>query len=148
MLQIGVALSALGMMLAVLGLFPGITGVASGQGIGIVQFAAILSGFSLLDLGAFLYAKFSIFPGRSSNLAQQVGMRITMTGLVLAGMAGFADFLGFGSHLPQPSAPAFFGSVQAALVLLCLIGSSIGVLVYALAGTPPDAEDEDSIADS
>lgn len=140
--QIGIALSALGMMLAFMGLFPGITGVVSGQGIGIVQFAAILSGFSLLDLGALLYAKFTIFPGRASNLAQQVGLRLTLTGLVLAGMAGFADFLGFGSHGPQQASSTYFGGVQAMLVLICLIGSSFGVLIYALAGTPPeDSED-------
>lgn len=108
MSQIGIALSALGVVLAFMGLFPGITGIITGQGIGIFQFTAVLTGFGLLNLGALIYVKFTIYAAQASNLAQQVGIRLALTGLVLAGMAGFADVLGFGSHGITQASETFF----------------------------------------
>jgi hypothetical protein len=138
MAQIGIALGALGIVISFMGLFPGITGISTGSGIGSVQFAAILAGFALLALGGFIYAKFTLYPGRPSTFAQQIGIRLMLTGIVLAGMMGFADVLGFGSHPPGEESEPFFGTVQAALVLLCLVMSLTGILVYAVSGHPPD----------
>ncbi len=137
MSQIGIALGALGVVLAFMGLFPGITGIITGAGIGIFQFSAIIVGFGLLNLGALMYVKFTIYAAQSSNLAQQVGIRLSLTGLVLAGMAGFADVLGFGSHGINQNTDTFFGGVQALLVIACFLISAVGVLVYAVTGSPP-----------
>ncbi|KXK22823.1 MAG: hypothetical protein UZ15_CFX003000840 [Chloroflexi bacterium OLB15] len=137
MSQIGIALSALGVVLAFMGLFPGITGIITGQGIGIFQFTAVLTGFGLLNLGALIYVKFTIYAAQASNLAQQVGIRLALTGLVLAGMAGFADVLGFGSHGITQASETFFGGVQALLVIVCFLISAVGVLIYAVLGAPP-----------
>src|SRR4051794_27708729 len=138
MAQFGIALAALGVVLALMGLFPGVTGIQAAAGVGIVQFISILIGFSLLDLGALMYVKFTFYAGRQANLAQQIGVRLMLTGLVLAGLTGMADFLGFGSHARANGGDVFFGQLQALGLLGSLLVSALGVLVYAVTGSPPD----------
>ncbi len=136
--QLGVVLAALGIVLALMGLFPGVTGLQPTLGVGIVQFVAILMGFALLDFGALIYVKFTFYMGRTANLAQQIGVRLTLTGLVLAGLTGMADFLGFGSHMRTATSDVFFGQFQAIGLLGSLLISALGVVIYALSGSPPE----------
>ncbi|HVU09794.1 MAG TPA: hypothetical protein VHD90_00895 [Phototrophicaceae bacterium] len=136
--QFGIAIAALGVVLALMGLFPGVTGVTPTAGVGIIQFLSILVGFALLDLGALMYVKFTFYVGRSANLLQQVGVRLALTGLVLAGLAGMADFLGFGSHARTATSDVYFGPLQALGLLGGLVISALGVLIYAVTGSPPD----------
>ncbi len=103
-----------------------------------VQFVSILVGFTLLDLGALMYVKFSFYVGRAANLAQQIGVRLTLTGLVLAGLTGMADFLGFGSHARTATTDVYFGQLQALGLLGSLLLSALGVLIYAVTGSPPE----------
>jgi hypothetical protein len=141
--QIGIAIGVLGLMLASLGLFPGLTGVTPMAGFGMIQFTAVLSGFAFLTLGALIYAKFTLYPGRPANLAQQIAVRLTLTGLVVAALAGFSDFLGFGSHLPNGVSSVYLGEIQIIGALFAFIGAFAGVFIYALAGEPPlDSTDE------
>ena len=65
--QFGIALAALGIVLALMGLFPGVTGIQPAVGVGVVQFVAILIGFTLLDLGALIYVKFTFYVGASGE---------------------------------------------------------------------------------
>lgn len=140
--QLGIALGALGAMLAFMGLFPGVTGVASTPGIGVVQIFAILVGFSLLISGAMIYVKFSFYATTTANLVQQIGLRLGWTGLVMAAMTGLADVLGFGSHINAPDSSILIGPLQGAGVLLSYAISAVGVLVYALGGSPETDEVE------
>lgn len=133
--QFGITLGALGTVLMLMGLFPGVTGITPGEGIGIVQFSAIVSGAVLLNIGAIFYIKSTLYSGRPDNLTQQVCIRLSYTGLVLAGFTGLADYLGFGSHGDEGA--SFFGPLQAAVVLLFLMIAAVGVLLYALSGSPP-----------
>jgi hypothetical protein len=138
--QLGIALGALGAMLAFMGLFPGVTGLAPTAGIGIVQIFAILLGFSLLIAGALIYVKFTFYSASSSNLAQQIGTRLAMTGLVMAAMTGMADVLGFGSHGSTLNGTILLGPLQAVGMLVSYAVSSLGVLIYAVAGRPETDE--------
>ena len=140
--QIGIAFGLLGLMLASLGLFPGLTGVSPLPGFGMIQFMAVLTGFSLLTLGGLLYAKFTLYVGRAANLAQQIGVRLTLTGLIVAALAGFSDYLGFGSHLATATTTVYLGELQILGALFGFVAAFGGVFVYALAGTPPPDEDE------
>ena len=134
--QLGVALGALGFVLALMGLFPGVTGIIPGRGVGAIQFLVIWVGFFLLILGAIVYVKYAYFPHESSNLAQQVGVRLAWTGLIFTGMAGLADFLGFGSQTPALDVAPVFGELQLIGVIGGFFLSSAGVVLYALAGMP------------
>lgn len=137
--QIGIALGALGIILGLMGLFPGVTGVTPTPNIGIVQIIALLAGFTLLILGALIYVKFTFFINYPSNLTQQIGTRLALTGLVFALLTGLADVLGFGSHFRTVEQDVYLiGPLQAAGVIGSFLLASLGVLIYAIAGNPDD----------
>ena len=126
-------------MLAFMGLFPGVTGIEETGGFGPLQIFTILGGFTLLITGALIYVKFTFYPDRPANLAQQIGVRLAMTGLIFTAMAGMADILGFGSN-PADSGEIYLGPWQAVGIVGSLLISSLGVLIYAIAG---EAEKKD-----
>jgi hypothetical protein len=132
--QVGIAIGALGLVLTLMGLFPGVTGLTPTPGIGAIQIFAILVGFVLLIFGALIYVKFTFFTHRPPTLMQQVGTRLALTGLVLAAMAGLADVLGFGSHGFNFTGDNFLGPLQAAGLIGSYLISCLGVLIYAVAG--------------
>lgn len=136
--QFGIALGALGTVLTFMGLFPGVTGLSPARGIGIVQIFTILFGFMLLIMGALIYAKFTFYVGRPANLAQQIGIRLAMTGLLFAAMAGMADIVGFGSHGNSAASPPLFGFLQAMGIIGSFIMAALGVLLYAVSGSLND----------
>jgi len=136
--QFGIAIAALGIVVTLMGLFPGVTGIQPAVGVGVIQFVLILLGFMLLDFGALIYVKFTFYVGRAANLAQQIGVRLTLTGLVLAGLAGLADFLGFGSHGRTSTSDVYFGQLQALGLLGSLLISALGVMIYAISGGAPE----------
>ncbi|MCU0512496.1 MAG: hypothetical protein MUE40_07980 [Anaerolineae bacterium] len=132
--QVGIAIGTLGAVLAFMGLFPGLLGVEPTLGIGVVQVMLILVGYALLIGGGLLYLKVTFYLERTANLGQQIGIRLALTGLLFAALAGLADILGFGSHLRTASSDIFLGQLQAFGILGSFAISSAGVLLYALAG--------------
>ncbi len=132
--QVGIALGALGIMLSFMGLFPGVTGAEPTVGIGLVQVILVLTGYSLLILGALIYLKYTFFLGVESTLTQQIGTRLALTGILFAALSGLADILGFGTHIRDDIVDIFFGQLQMVGILASFGLSSFGVLVYVLAG--------------
>ncbi|NWF70516.1 MAG: hypothetical protein HXY40_15620 [Chloroflexi bacterium] len=131
--QFGIALGTLGAILTLMGLFPGITGLRPTASIGILQIVTILAGLALLISGALVYVKFMFYANQDENLAQQVGIRLALTGLVFAAICGIADVLGFGSN---PGAGEYIlGPLQAFGLIGSFLVASLGVLIYALAGS-------------
>lgn len=141
--QVGIALGALGIIVGMMGLFPEVTGVPPTVGIGIVQVLMLLTGFGLLIFGALIYVKFTFYLGQAANLAQQIGVRIALTGLVFAALSGLADILGFGSHIRGDNSDILFGPLQAMGIIGNFALSSIGVLIYAVAGNPERTDETD-----
>ena len=92
--QVGIALGALGIMLCLMGLFPGVTGAEPTIGIGLVQVTMVLTGYTLLILGALTYLKFTFYLNVPSTLAQQIGTRLALTGILFAALSGLAAHLG------------------------------------------------------
>lgn len=139
--QAGIAIVVLGAVIALIGLFPSVTGIESVSGIGILQVLVILTGFSILIGGAYLFVQSAYYPGVKHNLAQQIGLRLSLTGLVIAVASGFADVLGFGSHpVGLEGQRPFLGIYQAAGLIGGFVIASIGVIIFALMGDtqPPD----------
>jgi len=132
--QVGIALGALGGMISFMGLFPGITGAVPTAGIGLVQVVMIIIGYTLLILGAITYLKYTFFLDVPANLVQQIGTRLALTGILFATLAGMADILGFGTHIRDETSELFFGQLQMIGILASFALSSLGVLVYVLAG--------------
>ncbi len=132
--QFGIALGALGTVLTFMGLFPGVTGLTPAKGIGIVQIFTVLLGFTLLIIGALIYVKFTFYVGHTANLAQQIGVRLALTGLLFAVMSGTADIVGFGSHGTNTTTQPLFGMLQAIGIIGSFIIAALGVLIYAVSG--------------
>ena len=132
--QVGIALGALGVIISVMGLFPGVTGAAPTAGIGLVQVIMVLMGYTLLILGALTYIKFTFYLNVPSTLVQQIGTRLALTGILFAALCGLADILGFGTHIRDDVVDIFFGQLQMVGILASFGLSSLGVLVYVLAG--------------
>jgi hypothetical protein len=132
--QVGIALGALGVMICFMGLFPGVTGAQVTAGIGLIQVVMVLVGYSLLILGALTYLKYSFYLEVPVTLSQQIGTRLALTGILFAALAGLADILGFGSHVRDDTGDIFFGQLQMIGILASFGISSLGVLIYVLAG--------------
>jgi len=146
--QVGIAIGALGVVIALMGLFPGITGVDPTIGIGIVQVLMVLVGYALLIFGAIIYVKFTFYLGVPSTLWQQIGTRLALTGLLFASLAGLADILGFGSHIRIEGNDIFLGELQAFGILASFAISSVGVLLYAVAGVPVANDPIEDLSDN
>lgn len=147
--ETSITVGALGVVITLIGLFPGIIGLESVPGIGVLQVFVILVGFALLFLGAYIFVHQAFYAGKRRTLAQDIGIRLTLTGLVIAGAAGLADVLGFGSHPPTPSTRPLLGKLQAAVFVGGFLIASSGVVFYALFGPreepPPDGADDDTL---
>lgn len=134
--QVGIALGALGVMLCLMGLFPGVTGAEPTAGIGLVQVIMVLVGYSLLIMGALVYLKYTFYLDVPSTLVQQIGTRLALTGILFAALSGLADLFGFGTHIRDDVVDIFFGQLQMVGILASFGMSSLGVLIYVLAGAP------------
>ena len=132
-------------MLVLIGLFPGIVGLEVTPGVGVLQVIVILLGFSLLFLAAYIFAWQTFFAGQPTTLAQAIGIRLTMTGLLFSAAAGLADVLGFGSHTPTAPERPFLGVWQAIAFIGGFLVASSGIVIYTLMGPPRSDEDEDTL---
>ncbi len=139
MAQAGIALGTLGAVIALMGLFPGVTGLDITRGIGVIQIVTILAGFTLLIVGALLYVQGAFYSGVKHNLAQQIALRLSATGLVFCAISGLVDLLGFGSHPPGLTDGPFLGYWQAFGMIGGFGVASLGVILFALTG--PDNDD-------
>ncbi len=140
--QGGIALSTFGVLMLLIGLYPGLTGVQPTPGVGMLQLTTILSGFALFIFGALIYVKYTFYARQTPTLMQSIGSRLAMTGLLLAALAGLADVLGYGSHGAQMEEPNLFGALQATGIITSYVVSCVGVLVYALGGTKKEDDKE------
>jgi hypothetical protein len=140
--ETSITVGALGVVITLIGLFPGIIGLESVPGVGVLQVFVILVGFALLFLGAYIFVHQAFYAGKRRTLAQDIGIRLTLTGLVIAGAAGLADVLGFGSHPPTPDSRPLLGTLQASVFIGGFLVASSGVVIYALFGPRAGPEDE------
>lgn len=133
--QLTILVGTLGLILTLIGVFPSITGVDVQSGVGLLQIIAMLIGLTLLISGALLFVKISFYPFLETNLAQDIAIRLSMTGLLMAAATGLADMLGYGSHFPGDidNLP-HVGEWQAAGMVIGFILASVGVLVFAIMG--------------
>ncbi len=140
--QVGILVGTLGGILALMGFFPSLTGFEASQGFGVVQILTILAGFTLMMFGAFIFVQSMYYPGRPHTLWQQIGVRLSLTGLLVAGAAGLADVLGYGSNQPAlGEARPTVGGVQFLGMLGGFFIAALGILVFAMSGQREEPED-------
>ncbi len=140
--QVGIAVGVLGGVLTLIGLFPSITGLEASAGIGLVQILTILAGFTTMILGAYIFVQTTFYYATKHNLAQQIGLRLSLTGLLGSAAAGLADVLGYGSNPPMPDQRPVLGPWQSVGLIGGFVIASLGVLIFALMGSHPEPPNE------
>jgi hypothetical protein len=142
--QVGIAVAVLGGVVTLIGLFPSVTGLEPSAGVGVLQIMVILNGFAILIFGVYIFVQATYYPGVKHNLAQQIGLRLSMTGLVISVVSGLADVLGYGSQPPGPDQRPFLGAWQTVGLIGGFIIASLGVIIFVLMGHPgpPDEPDQ------
>lgn len=136
LVQFGILVGTLGVILCLIGLYPGITGLEARPGIGVLQVMLIIGGMGLIISGALLFVKVGFYNGIASNLAQRIAVRLSLTGLLLSAAAGFADVLGFGSNPSSQTGITFpiLGPYQAWGMVAGFLLAAMGVLLFGVAG--------------
>lgn len=145
--QVGIVIGVLGGVLALIGFFPSLTGLEASAGFGLVQILTVLTGFTLIMFGAFVFVQSVLYPGQKHTLFQQIGVRLSLTGLLIATAAGLADALGYGSNQPtlgelRPTVGPyqFFGIMGGFFI------AALGILLFAQSGRRDDLPETDEVA--
>jgi len=144
--RFGIAVGLLGGIVLLIGLFPQITGIEPTPGVGIVKITTILIGYSTFILGALIFVQSAFYPKRSHTLWQEIGVRLSLTGLVVSAFSAYADVLGYGSNPPEPGQRPILGIYQTTGLVGGFLIAALGVLIFALSGdrniSPPlDSEE-------
>jgi uncharacterized membrane protein YidH (DUF202 family) len=126
--RFGVALVVVGFAIFLVGLFPELVGLSLTPGIGLLQISIFLFGISVMTLGAYVYAYATRHRAMPRRLREDIGVRLILTGLVIAYTTGYADWLGIGSHFgaDQP----LLGPLQASGIALGLVVIVVGIVMY------------------
>lgn len=115
-----------GVFLFLIGLEPDLLALDRSPVVGFVQIGVWLFGLATLLFGAYAAVRV-VRNGRPNSLRADVGVRLTATGYVVAAVASLADFLSIGSqHMPN----VYFGPVQTFGLILGVVLSVLGLLLY------------------
>ncbi len=120
--RIGLLITLIGFVLAILGIRPAIFGLDRSPLIGFVQLAVFLVGLAIICIGGYLSLA-SFWRRSPTSIAAEIGLRLVATGYVICVFSGMADIFGFGSQL-LPAVP-YFGPLQA-------LGVEVGETIIAV----------------
>jgi hypothetical protein len=126
----GVTAVVFGFFVFLIGLFPSLINLDITPGIGILQVFIALVGITIMTFGAYLYTYATRHRALPRRLREGIGVRLMLTGLVLAYASGLADVLGIGSHPATPVTRPYVGEWQAGGVALGVMIIVCGVLLY------------------
>lgn len=111
----GLLITLAGFLFFLLGARPGLFGVDRSPVIGFVQIVVFLIGLGMICLGGYI-SMMALWKNEQVSIAADIGLRLVVTGFVIAVFAGLADIFGVGSH-PLSTLP-FFGPLQARGVMI------------------------------
>ncbi len=124
----GAVVVAVGFVVFLIGLFPGLIGLDVTPGIGLLQIVTFLVGLALMTLGAYIYLYATRHRAQEPRLREDIGTRLMATGVVVAIASGLADVLGIGSQygMERP----ILGWLQATGVVLSVLIIVFGIILY------------------
>lgn len=94
-------------------------------GFGVLQTFFFLLGITSLTIAAYLYLGSLRSPDTPRSLQADIGLRLSLTGLVLCYVSGFADLIRIGTHVQPDFERPFIGPLQ-------LGGLALGLLILLL----------------
>lgn len=133
-------MTLVGLFLFLIGVEPDLLGLDRSPVVGFVQIGVWLFGLAVLLLGAYASVRV-VRNGRPNSLRADIGVRLTATGYVVAAVASLADFISIGSqHMPN----VYFGPVQTFGLVLGVVLSVLGLLLYWPINEPSPSETPES----
>jgi hypothetical protein len=126
----GVTFVVFGFFVFLIGLIPSLINLDITPGVGILQVFVALVGLTFMTLGAYVYTYATRHRALPSRLREGIGVRLMLTGLVLAYASGLADVLGIGSHPSTPATRPHVGEWQAGGIALGALIIVSGLWLY------------------
>jgi hypothetical protein len=99
-------------------------------GFGVVQTLLFLLGVTLLTFAGYVYLGSRRPADAPRSLQADIGLRLSLTGLVLSYVCGFADLIRIGTHVQPDFDRPFIGPLQLGGLVLGLIIILAGMLLY------------------
>lgn len=107
-------------------------------GFGVLQTLFFLLGVTCLTIAVYLYLGLLRAPDTPRSLQADIGLRLSLTGLVLCYVAGFADVIRIGTHVQPAFERPFIGWLQLGGLALGLLILLVGILLnYTSRGQRP-----------
>lgn len=123
-------LIVLGIVLVIGALVADPIGLDLTPGFGVLQTLALLMGITLLTIAIYLYL-LEVRPlGSPRSLQADIGIRLSLTGLVLSYVTGFADLIRIGTHVQPEFERPFIGPLQFGGLALGLLVLVAGMILY------------------
>jgi hypothetical protein len=124
-IRMGMILMLVGFLIFLVGATPDLFGLDRSPVIGFVQIAVFLFGLAVICLGGYICLN-ALWNNHPKTIMADIGLRLVLTGFVIAVIAGMADIFGFGTQL-APQIP-YYGPWQAMGVLFGEIVIVVGFI--------------------
>ena len=121
-------LAIVGLLLVVGAVATELFGLDLTPGFGVLQTLAFLMGITALTIAAYLLMAAARPPDAPRSLQADIGVRLSLTGLVFSYVTGFADLIRIGTHVQPEFERPFIGPLQ--------LGGLVGGLLLLLSATP------------
>lgn len=99
-------------------------------GFGVLQTLFFLLGVTALTVAVYLHLGALRPPDVPPSLQADIGVRLSLTGLVLCYVCGFADLIRIGTHVQPEFDRPFIGPLQLGGLLLGLLVLVAGMILY------------------
>jgi hypothetical protein len=127
---VSLLLFVLGALMSVVSLAAEFLGLDLTPGFGIVQMFQLLVGLTLLTAAGFLHVHGLRERDAPRSLQADIGVRLALTGLVFAYVAGLADLLGIGTHVDPRFDRPYVGWLQTMGIVIGIFSITSGLLLY------------------
>ena len=123
-------LSVLGLLLTIGAVATELLGLDLTPGFGVLQTLAFLMGLTALTIAVYLFMAAGRPPDAPRSLQADIGVRLSLTGLVFCYVTGFADLIRIGTHVQPEFERPFIGPLQLGGFVVGLLILLAGVVLY------------------
>ena len=123
-------LSLLGVTLIIVAAAVELLGLDLTPGFGVLQTLAFLVGVTALTIAVYLWMNASRPADTPRSLQADIGLRLSLTGLVFCYVAGFADLIRIGTHVQPDFDRPYIGPLQVLGLLFGLLVLVSGMVLF------------------
>ncbi len=123
-------LLVVGIALVITAVVAEFVGFGPTPGFGAIQTLGFLLGITALTIAGYLFLSGSRPPGAPRSLQADIGIRLSLTGLVLCYVSGFADLIRIGTHVQPEFERPFIGPLQLGGLVVGLLVLVAGMILY------------------